>query len=156
MAAAALAVAILALLVSGWAAWTAHRAFALERARRHDERAPRIEAEEDDHGGTAEGIRLTNRGPVDLSSLQFSIVGDADRRGPIDALLVARGDWQAAGDLGPFTLGQSRFVPLRYSREAHTSTLRLLLVCTSGKDRWEFPVEVTTTPPPTPPMAAWR
>jgi hypothetical protein len=142
MAAAALAVAILALLVSGWAAWTAHRAFALERARRHDERAPRIEAEEDDHGGTAEGIRLTNRGPVDLSSLQFSIVGDADRRGPVDALLV--------------TMGQSRFVPLRYSREAHTSTLRLLLVCTSGKDRWEFPVEVTITPPPTPPMAAWR
>ena len=63
MAAAALAVVILALLVSGWAAWTAHRAFALERARHHDEWAPRIEAEEDDHGGTAEGIRLTNRGP---------------------------------------------------------------------------------------------
>jgi hypothetical protein len=148
MAAAALAVAILALLVSGWAAWTAHRAFALERARRHDERAPRIEAEEGDHAAV-EGIRLTNRGPVDLSSLQFSIVGDADRRGPVDALLVARGDWRAAGDLGPLTMGQSRFVPLRYSREAHTTTLRLLLVCTSGKNRWEFPVEVDITLPST-------
>jgi hypothetical protein len=109
MAAAALAVAILALLVSCWAAWTAHRAFALERARRHDERAPRIEAEEGDHAAV-EGIRLTNRGPVDLSSLQFSIVGDADRRSPVDALLVARGDWRAAGDLGPLTMGP---IPLR-------------------------------------------
>jgi hypothetical protein len=157
MAAAALAVAILALFVSGWAAWTAHRAFTLERDRRHDELAPRIEVEEGDHDNPiAEGIRIINRGPVDLDSIRFSIISDADRYGPVDALHVG-GDWHPAGDLGPFTIGHSRFVALRYSREApNTMTLRLLLICTSGKDRWEFPVEVTITPPPTPPMAAWR
>jgi hypothetical protein len=150
MAAVALVVSFLALAVAGWSAWTAHRALAIERDRRHGELIPNIRVEEATFEDQQEGLWFTNDGPLDYTSVRVRVETPGNVS-PVGALQIGEG-WSTEGDLGPMELGERRLIPIRRNKPMPGTTLRLRLTCQNNQGTWPIYREVEFTPPP---MAMW-
>jgi hypothetical protein len=154
MAVAALVISIVALAVAGWSAWTAHRAFILERDRRHDELTPHVRVDEDRDGEGEEGLCFTNDGPLDFTSVRFRLETPLEDT-PVEAFLVGS-EWitgagaTITGDLGPITVGDRRFLYYRKSEDVELfpeTTLRFRITCVNDRRTWSIHVEVEMSPP---------
>jgi hypothetical protein len=147
MAVAALVVSIVAVLLAGFGAWSAHRsarsaaqAVDLQRAQQHLEHTPRIRLE--DGGFEGDFVRFVNDGPLDYDSVAFTFAA-TDRPGPVQALQVGEKSVTSA-DLGPMAVGDHRALPYRFYPESgrEAGTLRLRVSCAKGSEKWTIPAEV--------------
>lgn len=129
MAVAAIIVSVIALAVAGWSAWTTHRALDLERDRRRDELAPTIEAHIDKRGGDPV-VRFVSRGPLDYTSVQFTLVDTKVLTG-----IEVAGVVSADGDLGPMAVGDEVHAGYHRADEYRGGAVRFRLLCSTADGR---------------------
>jgi hypothetical protein len=157
---AALRVAIAALGISiigtGFAWWsarssarsarTAYDALDLERARRHDERTPRITLAEGDWQDDQEGVWRTNGGPISYPSVRITVI-DQGQPSAIKGLLM---DDEPTMDvnLGSIEHGERRFIPYRRTDEDPGGDVRLRITCSAEDDHWSLIREFHVLAPP--------
>jgi hypothetical protein len=150
--------AVAAALFAIWSAVSSHRsarssaeAVAIERGRRHQELAPRIQVQEGTFEDTSEGLWFTNDGPLDYTSVRLQVEGPGNAS-PVGALQFGE-TWFTEGDLGPVAAGARRFIAIRRNVPMPGTVLRLRLTCENDQGGWTIFREVEFTPPP---MATWR
>jgi hypothetical protein len=147
----------LAAVFAGWSAWSSHRsaqhaadAVKLERDRHHHELIPRIDlAYEGDVGrpDQEEGVRFTNRGPLDYTSVAFSFAHYA-----VDSPIAGfelRDKVVIDGNIGPLAIGDRYFLTLRRHEHEGGGVLHLRLTCRNEQGSWTIPaqVEIPGIPP---------